>query len=186
MKARMNHPAYVVPGAMDALQALSVAANKGGVPLRTQELVQLRASQINGCSVCVDMHARDLARHGEKPERIYAVAAWRDSPHFHRRRARRARARGVRDAPERLSRSGARRRLGRRGGALRRSGVGLAARFDRLDQRLESSQRRDRASRGRPRRLTFTTKRGRGVDCRGLVSLYCSGTGQSHMLMPPG
>ncbi|MCW5690267.1 MAG: carboxymuconolactone decarboxylase family protein, partial [Pseudolabrys sp.] len=46
------------------------------------EMVYLRASQINGCSVCVDMHARALKKFGESDERIFAVAAWRDTPYF--------------------------------------------------------------------------------------------------------
>ena len=45
-------------------------------------LVHLRASQINGCSVCVDMHARDLRKAGESDERIFAVAAWRETPYY--------------------------------------------------------------------------------------------------------
>jgi len=52
------------------------------VPRTTINLVQLRASQINGCSVCVDMHARDMKRAGETDERLFAVAAWRDAPYF--------------------------------------------------------------------------------------------------------
>ncbi len=46
------------------------------------ELVLLRASQINGCSVCVDMHTRGARRGGETEERLHAVAAWRDTAHF--------------------------------------------------------------------------------------------------------
>ena len=82
MQARMNNPAMIVPQAMQALQALAASADKGGVPPKTRDLVQLRASQINGCSVCVDMHARDLKRAGETDERLFAVAAWRDAPYF--------------------------------------------------------------------------------------------------------
>ena len=52
------------------------------MPAWTRELVHLRASQINGCSVCVDMHARDLKQAGETDERLFAVAAWRDAPYF--------------------------------------------------------------------------------------------------------
>ena len=78
----MNHPAMTVPGAMEALQALGTSVKKGGVPSRTLDLVELRASQINGCSVCVDMHARDLKKKGETDERLFAVAAWRDAPYF--------------------------------------------------------------------------------------------------------
>jgi AhpD family alkylhydroperoxidase len=78
----MNHPAMILPGAMDALQSLSKAARKGGLPLKTALIVELRASQINGCSVCVDMHARQLKQAGESDERVFAVAAWRDAPYF--------------------------------------------------------------------------------------------------------
>ena len=82
MQARMKNPAMIIPEAMQALYALGAAAEKGGVPERTLGLVHLRASQINGCSVCVDMHARDLKRAGESDERLFAVAAWRDAPYF--------------------------------------------------------------------------------------------------------
>jgi AhpD family alkylhydroperoxidase len=82
IQARMKNPALVVPGALQALQGLSAFEKKGGVPARTLELVHLRASQINGCSVCVDMHARDLKKTGETDERLFAVAAWRESPYF--------------------------------------------------------------------------------------------------------
>jgi AhpD family alkylhydroperoxidase len=82
MQARMNNPAMIVPGALQALHALGTATEKGGVPPATIGLVQLRASQINGCSVCVDMHARDLRKRGETDERLFAVSAWRDAPYF--------------------------------------------------------------------------------------------------------
>jgi AhpD family alkylhydroperoxidase len=82
MEARIPNPALTVPGAMDALLALHKSASAVGVPQRTLEMVHLRASQINGCSVCVDMHSKDLKRGGESDERIFAVAAWRDAPYF--------------------------------------------------------------------------------------------------------
>ena len=82
MQARMENPAITVPGAMEALQALSKAVNRTGVPATTLELVNLRASQINGCSVCLQMHARDLRKAGESDEKIDTVAGWRDAPHF--------------------------------------------------------------------------------------------------------
>ena len=82
MHARMSHPAFVVPEAMQALQALGKAIHNGGVPPKTLELVHLRASQINGCGVCVDMHPRLAKKAGETDERLFAVAAWRDTPYF--------------------------------------------------------------------------------------------------------
>src|SRR5579871_2747416 len=82
MQARMRNIVTIVPEAMKALLALHASAQKGGVPQRTQLLVVLRASQINGCSVCVDMHSREFKKAGETDERIFAVAAWRDAPYF--------------------------------------------------------------------------------------------------------
>jgi AhpD family alkylhydroperoxidase len=82
MHARMNNPVMILPDAMQALHALNAATEKGGIPARTRELVHLRASQINGCSVCVDMHARELKRGSETDERLFAVGAWRDAPYF--------------------------------------------------------------------------------------------------------
>ncbi len=82
MEARIPNPAMTVPGAMDALLALSKSATKAGIPHRTLDLVHLRASQINGCGVCVDMHAKDLKRAGEADERIFSVAAWREAPYY--------------------------------------------------------------------------------------------------------
>src|SRR5712675_2108704 len=69
MQARMKNPVFIVPGALQAVLALGEVAKKSGVPARTLDLVYLRASQINGCSVCVDMHARDLRKNGETDER---------------------------------------------------------------------------------------------------------------------
>lgn len=72
----------VVPGAMKALLAVGATVEKAGVPKQLLELVNLRASQINGCSVCVDMHARALKKGGESDERLWSVAGWRDAPYF--------------------------------------------------------------------------------------------------------
>lgn len=82
MKARLKSPALTLPGAMDALIALSKSVEHGGVPRQTIELIHLRASQINGCAVCLDMHSRALTKLGEQPERIHAVAAWREAPYY--------------------------------------------------------------------------------------------------------
>jgi len=82
MQSRMKSPALTIPGAFDAMQALGKAVEHGELPRTTIELTNLRASQINGCSVCVEMHARALKKLGEKDERIFAVGAWRESPYY--------------------------------------------------------------------------------------------------------
>lgn len=81
MTARMTNPAFAVAGAMDGLNALSQAISRARVPI-SRELVHLRASQINGCSVCVDMHAKAARKAGESEERVFCVAAWRETPYF--------------------------------------------------------------------------------------------------------
>jgi AhpD family alkylhydroperoxidase len=82
MQARINNPAILVPAARQALLALHAATQTDSVPARTHELMHLRASQINGCSVCLDMHARMARKAGETDERLFTVAAWRDAPYF--------------------------------------------------------------------------------------------------------
>lgn len=83
MQSRMTNPAFAVPDAMPALQAISRAAMAdGGVSHLIHALVHLRASQINGCSVCVDMHAADLKKLGDTDRRIIAVSAWRETSWF--------------------------------------------------------------------------------------------------------
>ena len=82
MTARMQNPALVVPGALDALMALGTAERATGVSEHVLELVHLRASQINGCGVCVHMHAAALRKSGTTDETIDTVAGWRDAPFF--------------------------------------------------------------------------------------------------------
>jgi AhpD family alkylhydroperoxidase len=82
MEARMTHPVFLVPDALKALTAYSRSGEELGVPKTTIEMVHLRASQINGCSVCVELHSNALKKEGETDERLYAVAAWRDAPYF--------------------------------------------------------------------------------------------------------
>ncbi len=82
MQARINNPALVVPGALEAFQQLGALATTADIPETTLYMVQLRASQINGCSVCVDIHSRELEQAGESNERMLTVAAWRDTPYF--------------------------------------------------------------------------------------------------------
>ncbi len=81
MQARMKQPVFIYPEAMKALQALGEVV-KANLPANLLEMVHLRASQINGCSVCVDLHVRLAKMSGETDERLYAVSAWRDAPYF--------------------------------------------------------------------------------------------------------
>lgn len=82
MQARMSNPAMILPSAMQAIQALQSATENRGVPSTTLALAHLRASQINGCSVCVDWGTRHAKQAGESDERLFAVAAWRAAPDF--------------------------------------------------------------------------------------------------------
>jgi AhpD family alkylhydroperoxidase len=82
MQPRIDNPAMTAPGAMQALQQLAAATKHSGLPESTLLLVALRASQINSCSVCVDMHSRELKAAGEPDERVLTVSAWRETPYF--------------------------------------------------------------------------------------------------------
>ena len=82
MAARMSNPAWVLPGAYEALQALQAATEGGGVPASTLALSHLRASQINGCNACIDGGCSTARKAGETDERLAAVAEWRDAPYF--------------------------------------------------------------------------------------------------------
>lgn len=82
MEPRMKQPVMVLDGAYEAMMGLGKAVGRGGLPPVLKTMVDLRASQINGCTFCVDMHARELREAGESDERIFAVAAWRDAPFY--------------------------------------------------------------------------------------------------------
>lgn len=82
MQARMKQPAMLIPEAMAALQSLHKSIEVAGLPAKTAELVNLRASQINGCAMCVDGHVRILRKLGETDERMHGVVAWREMPYY--------------------------------------------------------------------------------------------------------
>lgn len=82
MQARMKQPVFVIPEAMTAMQALSKAATDRGVPASTMALVHMRASQINGCAVCLDLHGRSDFYAKDTDARNFTVAGWRDAPYF--------------------------------------------------------------------------------------------------------
>jgi len=70
------------PDAAKALMALETALPRLSIEPLLIDLVKLRASQINGCAYCVDMHSRDARKKGETERRLYAVAVWRETPFF--------------------------------------------------------------------------------------------------------
>ncbi len=82
LQPRIKNPAMVIPDAMKPIQTLMAATQKGGVPSATLELVHLQASQINGCSPCVQSGAASARKAGETEDRLATVAAWRDAPYF--------------------------------------------------------------------------------------------------------
>jgi AhpD family alkylhydroperoxidase len=82
MKARLTNPTAINQEAIQALWALSGAIEKSGLSRKLIGLVEMRASQINGCGVCLDMHAREMKMAGEMDERLHAIAGWHDAPYF--------------------------------------------------------------------------------------------------------
>ncbi|MDE3134807.1 MAG: carboxymuconolactone decarboxylase family protein [Acidobacteriota bacterium] len=82
MQARIKNPVMSVPGSLDAIRDFGMSARETGLSEETIALVQLRASQINGCAVCADMHARELEHLGSSSERLHTLAAWRETPYF--------------------------------------------------------------------------------------------------------
>jgi len=79
MKPRLN-PYQAAPDAMKAVAALETYVKGSGLEASLIELIKMRASQINGCAYCLDMHARDARANGESEQRLYLLDAWRESP----------------------------------------------------------------------------------------------------------
>jgi len=82
MQARIKSPALTTPGLREALMQISKVADSTGIPRATLELVHVRVGQINGCSVCVDMHTRSMRKHGETDARICSVSTWREASYY--------------------------------------------------------------------------------------------------------
>lgn len=78
MQSRLDY-FKLEPALMQAQLALNKAVDESGIERRLQYLVKLRASQINGCSYCVDMHSREAREDGESERRLFMVSAWRDA-----------------------------------------------------------------------------------------------------------
>jgi AhpD family alkylhydroperoxidase len=78
----MKNPVLVLPETLQAMLALNESIQNRGVPKETLQLVHMRVSQINGCSVCTEMGFRELKKGGVSDERIIGVTAWREMPYF--------------------------------------------------------------------------------------------------------
>ncbi|HRJ41744.1 MAG: carboxymuconolactone decarboxylase family protein [Caldilineaceae bacterium] len=74
--------ATVAPGALKAMGALEAYVGQSGLERTLVELVKLRASQINGCAYCIDMHTKDARAAGESEQRLYGLTAWRETPFY--------------------------------------------------------------------------------------------------------
>ena len=82
MEARMKNPAYVLQDTVQAINLLYKAAHSAGLDRQVLELVHMRASQINGCSACVESGARGARKAGITDERLLTISAWRETPWF--------------------------------------------------------------------------------------------------------
>jgi AhpD family alkylhydroperoxidase len=81
MTERLNYTNHF-PEGVKAMMGLSRAINSSGLEPSLMELVKIRASQMNACSFCIDMHTKDARANGETEQRIYALSAWREAPFF--------------------------------------------------------------------------------------------------------
>ena len=79
MQPRFNYR-EANPAAFEAMMAFETFARSTGIDHRLYVLIKMRASQINGCAFCIDMHAKDLLEHGEQLDRLLLLTAWRDVP----------------------------------------------------------------------------------------------------------
>ena len=81
MKPRINY-LHAAPAGYKAVLGLEQYVRSSGIEQRTLELIKIRASQVNGCAYCIDMHTKDARAAGETEQRIYALDAWRESPFY--------------------------------------------------------------------------------------------------------
>ena len=84
MKERIDY-ATVSPAGLAAMRALERHLQSSALGGSLFELVKIRASQLNGCAYCIDMHTKVARAHGETEQRIYALSAWRETPFFNER-----------------------------------------------------------------------------------------------------
>lgn len=84
MQSRIEY-AKAAPGAVKAMRGLGSYVEECGIERSLLELVKIRASQINGCAFCIDMHTKDARAIGETEQRLYALDAWEETPFFSQR-----------------------------------------------------------------------------------------------------
>jgi AhpD family alkylhydroperoxidase len=82
MEARIDLTQSVPKDALQALYGLEQYIRKSGLEANLLELVRMRASQINGCAYCLDMHSKDARAEGETEQRLYGLSAWRETPYY--------------------------------------------------------------------------------------------------------
>lgn len=85
MKARIENYPKLAPSLYRTLFQIQQEVNKSGLDEKLLDLIKIRASQVNGCAFCIDMHTIDARAHGETEQRIYALNAWREVPFFDER-----------------------------------------------------------------------------------------------------
>lgn len=81
MKQRLNY-SQIAPEALKGMLELEKYVSNSGLEKTLYELVKIRASQINGCAYCLDMHTKDARKTGETEQRLYALSAWRETPFY--------------------------------------------------------------------------------------------------------
>ena len=84
MKARIDLM-HMTPGVMQAMLGLERQVRQAGFDHTLLNLVRMRASQINGCAYCLDMHSKDARANGETEQRLYGLDAWRETPYYSER-----------------------------------------------------------------------------------------------------
>src|SRR5579871_5479657 len=82
MEPRINITKSVPKDALQALYGLGQHVRKSGLETKMLELVRMRASQLNGCAYCIDMHSKDARAEGETEQRLYGLNAWRETPYY--------------------------------------------------------------------------------------------------------
>jgi len=82
MEPRIDYQKAVSKDALNALYGLEQSIRKSGLETNLLELVKMRASQLNGCAYCLDMHSKNARAEGETEQRLYGLSAWREAPYY--------------------------------------------------------------------------------------------------------